>query len=278
MRFFALSFCILLSFSSYAADFPGNESQTSNVMKLSASSFPETKFDTSFTERVDSLTEGYAPFETVWDKNGNCVSGCAYSGMTVETERKRLEHDAEIVQQKIDAYCAENPDICNPPKIEPTESTPSVERACLISNPKIPVGQTIPRGEPLMGLPRISSPCALTRYIPELSDKPHSHIALDFSAIVGTPVFAPANGTVTKILHDNTCGDGIFLQHAGGFSTLYCHLSNTSMVTVGQKIDAGCIFARTGNTGRSTGPHLHYSVRINGKAVCPSQFISRQNF
>lgn len=272
MKFCVLSFCILLSFSAWAVDFPDSAPQTSDVMKLSASSFPTTKFDTSFTERVASLTEGYAPYETIWDENGNCVSGCAYPGMTVETEKKRLEHDTEIVQQKIDVYCAQNPDICNPPITESEENIPPVERACSVSCSKIPSGQDIPRSEPLMGVPRISSPCQLNRF---LFGKYRDHVALDFSVVVGTPVFAPADGTVTKILHDNDCGNGIFLQHADGFSTLYCHLSDTSMVTVGQKIDAGCMFAKTGNTGCSTGPHLHYSVRINGKSVCPSQFISR---
>jgi murein DD-endopeptidase MepM/ murein hydrolase activator NlpD len=140
----------------------------------------------------------------------------------------------------------------------------------------IPANQTIPRSEPLMGFPGISSPCALTRYIPSLPYPPHAHIALDFSVVVGTPVFAPADGTVLRILPNNpTCGNGIILQHAEGYTTGYCHLSDISMVQVGQKISAGCIFARTGNTGPSTGPHLHYSVKLNGQTICPSSLISR---
>lgn len=112
MRFYLLTFCILLPFSAYAVDFPDSKPQNAGVIKLSAASFPETKFDTTFTERVESMYTGYAPFETIWDEKGNCISGCAYSGMTVETEERRLERDSGIIQKKLDIYCTQNPEKC----------------------------------------------------------------------------------------------------------------------------------------------------------------------
>jgi murein DD-endopeptidase MepM/ murein hydrolase activator NlpD len=271
MIFYVLPFFILLSFPVYAVDFPGSAPQNQNVMKLSATSFPETKFDTTFTERVESMAAGYAPYETVWDENGNCVSGCAYAGMSIATEQKRLEHDTEIAGQKLAAYCAKNPAACAPPS--KTGPEPSFSHICYPSNSLVPTNQTLPKSEPLMGMPKITSPCQEKRF---LFNQYSSHIALDFSAVIGTPVFAPANGTVIKILaNDAKCGNGIILKHAEGLSTIYCHLSDISMVTQGQNISAGCMFAKTGNTGRSTGPHLHYSVRLNGSAICPSQFTLR---
>lgn len=283
MRLNILIFCALFPFATYAVDFSGSAPQTQEVMKLSAASFPTTKFDTTFTERVESMTEGYAPYETIWDEKGNCISGCAYPGMTVDTEEKRLERDTEIIQQKLNLYCAQNPGVCAPKAVKDetgkTVETPqnfSFDHTCSPSNSKIPTNQTLPLGEPLMGMPKITSPCATQRYLPQLYDRPHSHIALDFSAVIGTPVFAPADGIVSKIFVNNpTCGNGIVLKHADGYTTGYCHLSDISMVTQGQNISAGCMFARTGNTGPSTGPHLHYSIHLNGSPVCPSQFILR---
>jgi murein DD-endopeptidase MepM/ murein hydrolase activator NlpD len=98
------------------------------------------------------------------------------------------------------------------------------------------------------------------------------HEGLDVGAPYGTPVKAPADGIVT--FSGEKAGFGKFVQidHGYGIETIYAH--NQSLhVRPGQKIKRGALLAAVGNTGHSTGPHLHYEVRVNGIAVDPLYFI-----
>lgn len=98
------------------------------------------------------------------------------------------------------------------------------------------------------------------------------HEGLDVGAPYGTPVVAPADGIVT--FSGMKAGFGKFVQidHGYGIETIYAH--NQSLhVRPGQKIKRGTLLAAVGNTGHSTGPHLHYEVRVNGIAVDPLYFI-----
>ncbi len=98
------------------------------------------------------------------------------------------------------------------------------------------------------------------------------HEGLDVGAPYGTPVVAPADGIVT--FSGEKAGFGKFVQvdHGYGMETLYAH--NQSLhVRSGQKVKRGALLAAVGNTGHSTGPHLHYEVRVNGIAVDPLYFI-----
>ena len=94
------------------------------------------------------------------------------------------------------------------------------------------------------------------------------HNGVDFKASVGTPVYAPADGTVTFSGYQRAAGYYVIISHANNFSTVYMHLSK-SEVKRGQKVIVGQLIARTGNTGRTTGPHLHYEIRINDRPVNP---------
>lgn len=94
------------------------------------------------------------------------------------------------------------------------------------------------------------------------------HKGVDFKAAVGTPVYAPADGEVTFAGYQRAAGYYIILRHANGYSTVYMHLSKID-VKKGDKIYVGQIIAKTGNTGRTTGPHLHYEIRINDRPVDP---------
>lgn len=94
------------------------------------------------------------------------------------------------------------------------------------------------------------------------------HNGVDFKARVGTPVYAPADGTVIYRGYQRAAGYYIIVAHDGPYSTVYMHLSKID-VKKGQNVRAGQIIAKTGNTGRTTGPHLHYEVRINDRAVDP---------
>lgn len=98
------------------------------------------------------------------------------------------------------------------------------------------------------------------------------HEGLDVGAPYGTAVHAPADGIVT--FSGEKAGFGKFVQidHGYGIETIYAHNQSLS-VRAGQKVKRGVILAGVGNTGHSTGPHLHYEVRVNGIAVDPLYFI-----
>jgi murein DD-endopeptidase MepM/ murein hydrolase activator NlpD len=102
--------------------------------------------------------------------------------------------------------------------------------------------------------------------------EPGSHNAVDISSAVGQPVRSPADAIVVKAEWANGYGNVIYLSHGYGYSTRYGHLSSFA-VQPGQRIKRGDVIGYVGSTGRSTGPHLHYEVRINGNAVNPLEYI-----
>jgi len=98
------------------------------------------------------------------------------------------------------------------------------------------------------------------------------HAGLDIAAAPGSPVYAPADGIVIFASYDEGYGKLVSIDHGYGVTTRFGHNSQI-YVHVGQKVSKWDVIAAVGNTGRSTGPHLHYEVRINGTAVDPSNFI-----
>lgn len=101
----------------------------------------------------------------------------------------------------------------------------------------------------------------------------HLHTGLDFTANVGTEVYATGNGKVVKVEADyRGYGNHIIIEHGFGYQTLYAHLSKFD-VRQGDKVKRGDLIGYVGNTGTSTGPHLHYEVIRNGAKVNPINFF-----
>ncbi|WP_375282110.1 DUF5930 domain-containing protein [Pseudooctadecabacter sp.] len=98
------------------------------------------------------------------------------------------------------------------------------------------------------------------------------HNAADFAAPIGTPIYAPADGVVTFAGWSSGYGRLIKIQHAFGIETRYAH-QNRLRVEVGQRVSRGDRIGDTGNSGRSTGPHLHYEIRVGGRPVNPMIYI-----
>lgn len=98
------------------------------------------------------------------------------------------------------------------------------------------------------------------------------HTGLDIANRVGTPVSAPARGSITFSGNDGAYGICITIDHGNGVVTRYAHLSK-SLVKAGDYIQRGEVVGAIGNTGRSTGPHLHYEVLLNGMHVNPMRYI-----
>ncbi|HEX8160804.1 MAG TPA: peptidoglycan DD-metalloendopeptidase family protein [Pyrinomonadaceae bacterium] len=98
------------------------------------------------------------------------------------------------------------------------------------------------------------------------------HPGQDIRAERGTPVVSAATGTVLSAGWQNGYGQMVEVSHGGGLTTRYAHLSKIE-VAPGQQLSRGDLVGRVGSTGRSTGPHLHYEVRINGESVNPRAYL-----
>jgi len=116
-----------------------------------------------------------------------------------------------------------------------------------------------------------SSQYGLQRFYND-SPRPRRHSALDIAAPTGTPVYAPAAGTVINTGNYYFTGNTIFLDHGQGLITQYIHLSKVD-VPVGMRIERGRKIGEVGATGRVTGPHLHWAVILNQTMIDPLPFV-----
>ena len=98
------------------------------------------------------------------------------------------------------------------------------------------------------------------------------HAGKDIAADIGREVVASGNGLVTWAGKQGAYGNVVMLDHGHGLSSLYAHLSEV-LVEVGEEVVRGAPIGKVGNTGRSTGPHLHYEIRLNGIPQDPEHFI-----
>ena len=103
------------------------------------------------------------------------------------------------------------------------------------------------------------------------------HEGLDISADRGTPVYATADGFVRLAGREGGYGNLVVLEHEYGLETRYGHLSRF-LVREGASVKRGDIIGLVGSTGRSTGPHLHYEVRVAGEAVDPRPYMVNSQF
>lgn len=100
------------------------------------------------------------------------------------------------------------------------------------------------------------------------------HHGMDLAVPVGTPIRAAAAGTVTYSGAMGSYGIIVIIDHGNGIETRYAHLSRTT-VSRGQRVQRGALIAYSGNTGNSTGPHLHFEIRHRGQSVDPAQYLKR---
>lgn len=98
------------------------------------------------------------------------------------------------------------------------------------------------------------------------------HSGIDIASPAGAPIYATADAVVGRAQWAGAYGNLVELEHGGGFQTRYAHMMKI-LVRAGQFIRKGTIIGLVGSTGRSTGNHLHYEVRQDGKAVDPTPFI-----
>jgi murein DD-endopeptidase MepM/ murein hydrolase activator NlpD len=113
-----------------------------------------------------------------------------------------------------------------------------------------------------------------TRVSP-ISGRVHFHTGLDLAAPKGSKVYAARAGTVIRKEYDEVLGNHIIIAHSGGLETVYGHLDSME-VELNQSVESAKIIGRVGNTGASTGPHLHFEVREKGSSRDPEGFLPRR--
>lgn len=100
-----------------------------------------------------------------------------------------------------------------------------------------------------------------------------NHQGIDIGASTGAGIVAAASGTVTISTYSYSAGNYIMIHHGGGVYTVYMHCSEL-LVSAGQEVSQGQLIAKVGSTGYSTGPHLHFGIRVNGSYVNPVKYVS----
>jgi murein DD-endopeptidase MepM/ murein hydrolase activator NlpD len=100
-----------------------------------------------------------------------------------------------------------------------------------------------------------------------------SHKGIDLAAPTGTPIYATADGTVGKAEWYSSYGMFVSIEHGADLETRYAHMSRIA-VAAGERVRKGDVIGYVGSTGRSTGPHLHYEVRVAGQAVNPVPYMA----
>jgi murein DD-endopeptidase MepM/ murein hydrolase activator NlpD len=120
---------------------------------------------------------------------------------------------------------------------------------------------------------RLSGTFGKKRFFNEQPRKPHS--GLDIAAPSGTPIIAPAAGTIIETGDYFFNGNTVFIDHGEGLITMFCHMDSIS-VEVGQNVARGEVVGTVGMTGRVTGPHLHWTISLNNNRVDPGLFLSRE--
>jgi len=170
---------------------------------------------------------------------------------------------AEVAARKARAEAARQAaaDQANANRPSAPESTP-------VTQPPSPTGDFVVVFRPIPGI--ITSPFGPRTH--PVFGSTASHPGLDINGRTGDPIGAAANGVVISARWRNGYGNVVVISHGGGFTTLYAHQSEL-LVGVGDQVTTGQIIGLVGSTGWSTGPHLHFEVRVNGDPVDPVPYM-----
>ncbi|MGL6107937.1 murein hydrolase activator EnvC family protein [Romboutsia sp.] len=193
----------------------------------------------------------------------------------LETKKKNQEDLKLSLQNDNEAVKADKAELESlKSKLEKEEESLEGEVEKLAAQSKVDVenGAVISSGSwPVPGHSRVSSPYGY-RLHPVLNVQ-KMHTGIDIPAPEGTPAVAIDSGTVIFSGVQGSYGNTVMIQHDDGKVTLYAH-NSALLVSVGQRVEKGQVVTRIGSTGRSTGPHLHFEVRINGKHTNPMGYIN----
>lgn len=105
-----------------------------------------------------------------------------------------------------------------------------------------------------------------------VTNRRHLHQGVDIAAPIGAPIEVPFAGQVVEVGHEGPMGNHVVVEHANGYRSVYAHASEI-LVQPGDAVAAGQVVAKVGNTGRSTGPHLHFGLTHHGKPIDPMRWL-----
>lgn len=193
----------------------------------------------------------------------------------LEDKKNKQEENRKALQQDNDRLLADKSELEELKRElekEEEELEAKLEEIAMQNSIEISEGAIISSGSwPVPGKTRISSPYGY-RIHPILHTK-KLHKGIDIPAPKGTPAVAIDNGTVIFSGVQSGYGNTLMIKHDDGKVTLYAH-NDKLLASVGERVKKGQVVTKIGSTGRSTGPHLHFEVRINGKTTDPMKYVS----
>lgn len=243
---------------------------------LTAESFPGTFQDLSFETRLEILADGYDDVGVEYDENGRCVSGCAYTGITLAEE----EYLISVAQEELNKLVEQEQHATVPTAV----SAPATPKLIVNvsgttgkpgqSSGSVSVGQGAYFRSPVNNNVIVVSDFG-ERRPPKTKNGTGSryHRGLDLRATMGTPLYAAADGVVVEAGWKSGYGNAVVIEHSFKNSdktvkTLYGHLSSMN-VKKGATVKQGDLIGKAGNSGNSGAAHLHYELRFNDMRVDP---------
>ena len=285
LKLIFMGLCILYTFAGHAVD--NQSTRVNKVNKNPTLDYQAVNGGVLVIPFADLVkTESDSITGTFQGRRGFIYNNVAYFSVGMDTSpgtyQVQLNNDGhtqsvavniaskEYTEQHI---TIENQNMVTPPKetLQRISEEASKQRKLYKSyTPQIELGDgfKIPLEGPLTSL------FGHKRFFNGQARNPHS--GLDIAAPTGTPISAPANGTVVLVDDLYFNGNTVFIDHGQGLITMYCHMDKTS-VTPGQFIKQGETLGLVGATGRVTGPHLHWSVSLGGIRIDPQIFMSALN-
>ncbi|MCB1815950.1 MAG: peptidoglycan DD-metalloendopeptidase family protein [Candidatus Competibacteraceae bacterium] len=198
--------------------------------------------------------------EPGWQQLEQSLNGYALPPVSFQVRTK--DYPAQYITLRNNNYV--EPD----PKTQQRITREARLRAQALNTWSDPLPTTLRFIKPVQG--RFSSEFGLRRFFNKKPRRPHS--GLDIAAPRGTPIVAPAPGRVVAAEHLFFNGKTVFIDHGQGLVTMFCHLDRID-AQPGQYLQTGEALGVVGSTGRVTGPHLHWSVTLNGNLVEPRLFL-----
>jgi murein DD-endopeptidase MepM/ murein hydrolase activator NlpD len=222
-------------------------------------------------EEIEKLRKEYIKYEREREaeiaafKNKNINPELKKKAEQAEKQNKIIENPQPVEIEKAEEITK---DVIEPKDEIEKKAIPKTTAA---AERKIEIEANRPVFFPIDKKYPITSHYSKNRTHPVLKKK-RPHNGIDFGAPKGTPVFAPADGIVEIARYSKSAGNWIMVNHQNGYKTVYMHFDKHA-VKEGQQIKRGQVIGYIGNTGYSTGPHLHYEVRHNNVPVNPMNFL-----
>lgn len=252
---------------------------------LKATQFPKTFDDLPFADKWKILAQEYDLYDTIYDaKTGKCLWGCPYVGITLDDAVEMAEiadaNDAQDLLENHDWVMDADTGNLHPSDIDVSDissggdayySVQNTDNKSCLHNRYIRNDRDIPYGNPLGYNAKITS--GYGKRLHPTRKVYHFHNGVDFAAKTNSNVYATANGRVVDVGQDKWNGKYIKIEHPSGYKTIYLHL-NSQSVKIGDTVHSGCLIGKSGNTGTSTGPHLHYSIKKGNNYLNPQRFLS----